>query len=264
VRQLFSQPEGMTLTSSLLNIATLRQNAYVFESELTAQKKAVGEADFPWYPYGTMSNFSHLDKLLRHNNRDLSALIAGSPIADVGAADGDLAFFMESQGAIVDIIDYGPTNFNSLRGARLLKEARRSEVNIAEKNLDSYFEWPRSDYGLVFFLGILYHLKNPFYVLESLACVTRYALISTRVAQYSADYKTAFSHLPIGYLLHASEANNDPTNYWIFSEAGLKRLFDRTGWEVVEYATVGNTSKSDPASAKGDERAFALLRSRQR
>jgi hypothetical protein len=60
-------------------------------------------------------------------------------------------------------------NFNMLRGARLLKETLGSKVEIHEVDLDSQFRLPRSDYGLVFFLGILYHLKNPFYALESLS-----------------------------------------------------------------------------------------------
>jgi hypothetical protein len=160
-------------------------------------------------------------------------------------------------------VDWGPTNYNTLRGARLLKDARKSTVAIHEMDLDAYFDWPQKEYGLVFFMGILYHLKNPFYVLESLAKVTRYALISTRIAQYSVDYKTRFAELPIAYLVHSSETNNDASNYWIFSEAGLKRILDRSGWDIVSFMTAGNIEKSDPASAAGDERAFALIKSRR-
>lgn len=162
---------------------------------------------------------------------------------------------------MVDMIDYGPTNFNSLRGARLRRETRASDVTIHELNLDAYFDWPRAQYGLVFFMGILYHLRNPFYVLESLAKVTRYALISTRIAQYSPDLKTRFAEFPVGYLLHSTEANNDATNFWIFSDAGLRRILERTGWKIVDYMTAGNTNKSDPASSESDERAFALVQS---
>jgi hypothetical protein len=58
------------------------------------------------------------------------------------------------------------------------------------------------------------------------------------------------------------ETNNDPTNYWIFTEMGLRRIFSRTGWEVVSLITLGALVDSDPASAEFDQRAFALLRSR--
>ena len=244
-----------------MNISMLRRGSAGFELALGTQKREVGGEGFPWYPYGTLNNLVHLDNLLTGTNRDLANLIDGLSVADVGAADGDMAFFLETFGCKLDVIDYGPTNFNSLRGARLLKQARRSSIDIHEINLDAYFDWPRAQYGLVLFMGILYHLKNPFYVLESLAKVTRYAVVSTRIAKYSPDLKTRITDLPLSYLLHASEANNDATNFWIFSDAGLRRIVDRTGWKILDYMTAGNTKNSDPASTAGDERAFLLLQS---
>lgn len=253
--------QSASSVSAALNISEVKSWGRDFELALNAQKQQIGGEGFPWYPYGTLNNLLHLDTLLTGSNRDLATLIGSLPVADVGAADGDMAFLLETLGCDVDVVDYGPTNYNTLRGARLLKTARNSNVGIHEMNLDAYFDWPRAQYGLVLFMGILYHLKNPFYVMESLAKVTRYAIISTRIAQYSPDLKTNISALPVGYLLHASEANNDATNFWIFSDAGLRRIIDRTGWKILDYMKAGNTEKSDPASAGGDERAFVLLES---
>jgi hypothetical protein len=233
-----------------------------FERLLTATKRELAPADIPWYPYGTLTNFVHLDRLLTGRNRELLTLIGEHPVADVGGADGDMCFFLERKGVRdVDMIDFGPTNYNSLRGARWLRDRLRSNVAIHEVDLDAYFTWPRSDYGMVFFLGVLYHLKNPYYVLESLAHVTRYCLLSTRVARLGADRKTRMKDQALAYLLAPGEANNDPTNYWIFSEVGLRRLLQRTGWVLLDYLSVGDTRSSDPVSAAGDERAFALLHS---
>jgi tRNA (mo5U34)-methyltransferase len=58
-------------------------------------------------------------------------------VADIGAADGDLAFFLESQGLSVDVIDNAETNFNFLGGVRILKEALNSSVTIRSVDLDS-------------------------------------------------------------------------------------------------------------------------------
>src|SRR4029077_360895 len=52
-----------------------------------------------------------------------------------------------------------------------------------------------------------------------------------------------------------------PTNYWIFSRAGLMQLFQRTGWLVRDFATAGAERASDPIHADHDERAFCLLES---
>ena len=48
----------------------------------------------------------------------------------------------------------------------------------------------------------------------------------------------------------------------MFSEAGLRRVLDRAGWDVLDFITLGNTTTSDPATNAGDERAFCLVRSR--
>lgn len=66
----------------------------------------------------------------------------------------------------------------------------------------------------------------------------------------------------MAYLLDERESNNDSTNYWIFSDAGFRRILKRTGWEIRDYITVGNTANSDPATQEGDERAFCLAESR--
>jgi len=67
----------------------------------------------------------------------------------------------------------------------------------------------------------------------------------------------------VAYLLDAREANNDPTNHWIFSDGGLRRLLRKTGWEICDYGTAGNRVDSDPVTWQGDERAFCLLKSRK-
>jgi tRNA (mo5U34)-methyltransferase len=114
----------------------------------------------------------------------------------------------------------------------------------------------------MFFLGILYQLKKPYYVLKSLAKATRFPLVSTRIAQYTPNMKTRIAEAPVGYLFHGTELNNDATNFWIFFDAGLKRIHDRTSWDILDYVRVGNLPKSDLASPNGDERAFALVKSR--
>ena len=124
------------------------------------------------------------------------------------------------------------------------------------------FTLPNERYSVAFFLGALYHLKNPYYALETLAKQASYCILSTRVARCSPSKDVDFSALPIAYLVDPSETNNDPSNYWIFSEAGLRRIVERAQWRILDFKTFGNRLDSDPASAEGDERAFCLLESR--
>jgi hypothetical protein len=228
--------------------------------ELEVRKRIIEPKEGFWYPYQTMLNFDLIDQLLR-KNRNLLKLIGDEPIADIGAADGDIAFFLSSLGLDVRIIDHAPTNYNGLRGAQLLKENLGYPVEIYDMDLDSLQPLPDQHYGFVLFLGTLYHLKNPFYVLENLARHASYCLLSTRVAMFAPDRRTRLSDISVAYLLDERECNNDSTNYWIFSESGLQRILTRTGWRILEYTTIGNTINSDPTSQEGDERVFSMLES---
>lgn len=256
-----------------MDIDDIAQRALAYRGELQAAKTRIAPSAFGWYPYGTLDNFHILTLLLKDERRDLLALVGDAPIVDIGAADGDTAFFMESLGCRADVVDYAPTNFNGCRGVRALKAELGSRVNIHDVDLDARFDLPGERYGLAFFLGILYHLKNPFGALDSLARGARHALVSTRIARYNLapDAPTGervnrtrvdLASVPVAYLVDTHETNNDPTNYWMFSDAGLRRALDRAGWDVLDYITLGNTEASDPASDAGDERAFCLVRSR--
>jgi tRNA (mo5U34)-methyltransferase len=215
-----------------------------------------------WYPYDILANVVHLDSLLTDQHRDLGRLAQGMPVADIGSADGDLAFALEDlAGWQMDIIDTAATNMNGLQGARALRDELGSQVSIHDVDLDRQFTLPRERYGLILLLGILYHLQNPFYVLRELASRCSYCLLSTRVARFAGSQRTPIGDLPVAYLVAPHETNNDPTNYWIFSPEGLLRLVGRAGWQAVNQMNVGNTTDSDPSGPANDERMFLLLQS---
>jgi hypothetical protein len=242
--------------------SSLHELAIATEQNLWEIKLAHHPKAF-WYPYSTLHNVATLEKLSAAAGLHLLELCRGGhgKVADIGAADGDLAFFLERQGLSVDVIDNEYTNFNGLAGARTLKEALNSSVVIQSVDLDSQFSLAGRNYDAVFFLGTLYHLKNPFFLLESLARITKYCFVSTRIAKQTADGQP-LSEYPLAYLVGPQECNNDDTNFWIFSDHGLKRIIDRTGWKLLSYVTIGDTVSSTPADPERDERAFCLLEKR--
>ena len=244
-----------------MHLDELVKGAHDFMRILDETKARIAPQEYGWYPYGTVHNVFHMDKLLTGDQRDLGRLIGAGRVADVGAADGELAFFLERHGAKVDVVDWPLTNYNALRGVRALKESLRSELRVFEVDLDAQFRLPEAEYGLVLFFGILYHLKNPYFVLEELAKRADYCLLSTRVARQTPDGGAQIGRYPLAYLVGETELNGDHTNYWIFSEEGLRRILRRTGWLVEAYVTVGDTVSSDPVHAEADERAFCLVKS---
>jgi hypothetical protein len=246
-----------------LDILDVLRAADSFRQKLEAAKARIGPVDFAWYPYDTLSNFYHLSKVLTGERRRLLGLARGRPVLDIGPGDGACSFFLETLGLTVHAVENPATSHNGMRGMRRLKQELRSSVEIYAADVDQSTVYPSTGYGLAFFCGVLYHLKNPVLALAALARRTEYCVLSTRLARVSPDGRTRFEHLPVAYLLDEGEANDDSTNYWIFSDAGLRRLLDRTGWEVLDYATVASRPDSDPVNAGRDERAFCLLRSRQ-
>ena len=217
-----------------------------------------------WYPWASLAAFKFLDEFLDHDPEALKRRIGSDPVLDLGCGDGDVGFFLESLGARVDTVDNAPTNYNGLLGVRALKQALSSRVGIHVADVDTRPNLPASFYGLTIMLGVLYHLKNPFLVLETLSRHSRHIFLSTRIASVTPDRKLNFGAYPLAYLVDERELNQDATNYWIFSEESLKRLLRRTGWNITHYTTAGGSgaATADPVSPQGDVRAYVLAESR--
>jgi tRNA (mo5U34)-methyltransferase len=223
------------------------KHRHPFEKRLIDIRRRIQPEPFDWYRFDTFANLSQFEALLPGGLDALVALAGDEPVADIGAGDGDLAFLLESLGCAVTVIDWPGTNANHMRGVRLLKRELGSSIGIREVDIDSQFRLDGDRFGLVLSLGLLYHLKNPFYFLERLAVHSRHCVLSTRILPRGRTTD------PVGWLTNDREFENDPTNYWFFSEAGVLRLLDRCGWDVTRANITGDGK---------DDRFFCLAESR--
>ena len=235
-----------------------------FRGRLSRLKAATHVADYGWYPYESLTALPVIAELWADHYEDLRHACCSGGAADLGCADGDFAMLLAHFGIPVDAVDHREANFNQMRGVEALRETLACGVSIHDIDIDEPFSLPRKDYGLTFFLGTLYHLRNPFYVLQQLAKASDWCILSTRIAQVTPGSRTRMEAEPLAYLLAPREANDDPTNFWVFSPAGLIRLLQRTGWLVVNQRRVGCAVDSDPVGRGADERMFVLLKSRIR
>lgn len=216
------------------------------------------KVDFNWYLYDILSNLIHMDHLI-HETDYKDILINNNSFLDIGSADGDLAFFFESLGKNVDIIDLPETNHNGMRGIYFLKKALNSNNNIFELNIDESFKLQKK-YDIVFFLGIFYHLKNPLLSLYTLQRYCKYLFLSTRICKYDSNDRY-IGDQSLAYFLDKDELNSDSTNWWIFTENALIKTIHRCGYKVLRKYNVGNIEYSNPVSLEKDERIFLLLES---
>jgi tRNA (mo5U34)-methyltransferase len=265
-----------------LEIRDVIARAVAFQERLGGLKKAIDLPQPGWYPWDSFGTLTLLDQMLTGRRRFLDPLIGSDPILDIGCGDGDLAFLWESLGYRVCAIDNRATNYNQMAGVEALKIALDSSVRIEPLDLDRPLDgaldrasgWPIGRCGLALFLGILYHLKNPYGVLESLAGCARYCLLSTAITRYAPDAlntpdgvalntpkSTPVNEWPVAFLADRDGLRGDETNYWIFSETGLRTLVDRCGWEICDWRVVGDAG-SVLWNTQRDERAICLLRSR--
>ena len=240
---------------------SLSAGAAALRERLAAAKSALGDTAFEWYRYDSLANLEQVDRLLESSLEPVLDAARSHGVLDVGCADGDLAFLFESLGCAVTAVDHPTTSHNHMCGVRALHRQLASRVDLHECDIDAQFSLPGKRYGFGIVLGLLYHLKNPYYVLETLARACDYCVISTRVTRRLPDGTPLAAGAPLAYLVDTYELNDDNSNFWIFTEPSLRRLLQRTGWECGAYFTVGDTERSDPVSPEHDERAFALLKS---
>src|SRR5215469_9669930 len=213
--------------------------------ESLRRAKAQSGAGFEWYRYDSLSNVSHIAEFL---TADLESAARHKGVLDLGCGDGDLSFYFESLGCEVTSVDHPGPNHNGMRGVRLLRKVLNSRIDLREADIDSHFPNFERRFGLCLLLGVLYHLKNPFYVLENIAAIADFCILSTRIARNFPKIGRIPERVACAYLLGPGELNQDNSNFWIFSEAGLKRVVERSGWRVIDEFSVGDTVHSDANS----------------
>jgi tRNA (mo5U34)-methyltransferase len=83
-------------------------------------------------------------------------------------------------------------------------------------------------FDVVLFLGVLYHLRDPFGALQNLANVTRELLI--------IDTATDLLHLrrPAMAFYPGRELNSDPTNWWAPNLSCAEEMLRASGFRIVE------------------------------
>jgi len=180
--------------------------------------------------------------------------LTGKRVLDVGCAEGFFSFEAERRGAReVVAIDSFP---DSVRRFNICRAALGSRVT---PHLCNVYELSRDTFGtfdVVFFFGVLYHLRHPLLALSAIREVcTGTMLMQTAIheVQGESDVPLAKFH-PFGMQSGPKGELYDPTVFWLPNRACVKALVESAGFLEVDPFCV-NDQVAIVVSAKSPEQS---------
>lgn len=182
--------------------------------------------------------------------------LSGKTVLDIGAWDGLFSFEAEKRGAkrvLATDIWYEPKMDKEwwediregMKGFLTAREILNSKVEY--KNIDVYDISPETVgmFDIVLFLGVLYHLKDPFLALRNVASVTKeMAIVETHAV------KTRNENVPLMRFHPTVELGANPSNWWSPNLLCLKRLMLGSGFKRVEVVPQVDLSKYKANTAR--------------
>ena len=132
----------------------------------------------------------------------LPASLAGLTVLDIGAWDGFFSFEAERRGAArvvaADYFSWHGGGWGSKAGFELARQTLGSKVEDVDIDVMDLSPERVGQFDVVFFLGVLYHLRHPLLALERVASVTRKLLILETVVDMVGIGRPALAFYPAG------------------------------------------------------------------
>ena len=163
--------------------------------------------------------------------------LRGRTVLDVGAWDGFFSFEAERRGADrVLAVDgpawtepaWGPDGYGTKAPFELARRALGSRVEDRDIELEDIAPETVGRFDVVLFLGVLYHLKHPWPILERVASVCEELLIVETHADLLDVGRPAMALYP------GAEVAGDASNWWGPNVAALTAMLREAGFPRVE------------------------------
>lgn len=190
--------------------------------------------------------------------------LSGKSVLDIGAYDGFFSFEMERRGAarVVALDHYvwaldlpkaiaywrecnergipldpdaeaAKLHPDELPGMLAYKTAHQALGSKVETVVQDFLEADAAELGtfdVVLFLGVLYHMQNPFRALQKVAELTRgVAIIETEAMALPGN-----EHRALCEFFEGAELNNDPSNWWAPNEKAVAGMCRAAGFSRAE------------------------------
>lgn len=181
--------------------------------------------DFEVMP-GVRTNGSY-DPSVWWNWMGIENSVAGARVLDIGANDGYFSLQLWRAGADVVAIDYLA---KERTGFAVTQTITGMKAQFLHMNL---FDLPDAGLGtfdFVIFLGVLYHLPDPYRAMSIVADVCRGRLFVETVG-FHLDPKYDAS-VPSMRFFPGDSLRGDITNFWAQNDAGMRAMLADCGFEV--------------------------------
>src|SRR5690242_132431 len=170
----------------------------------------------------------------RYARYPIPADLHGKRVLDIGAWDGWFSFESERHGAQTIAID-------CVQLPTFLQVHRRLKSQVDYRVLD-FYELPYADLGkfeVVFFLGILYHLRHPLLALEIVCALTKEVAIVESFVIDADTWKEHQNQIPSMEFYETTELGNQFDNWNGPTVSCLLAMCRAAGFARVEFMYAG-------------------------
>jgi len=181
----------------------------------------------------TIEGIKALDVMKLEADLILGPDLSGKTVLDIGAWDGFFSFEAERRGAsrvvATDHFCWSGEGWGTRQGFDYIHALRNSAVEPVDADVPNLPGLGLGQFDLVLFLGVFYHLKDPYIGLEKAAQMCSDHLVVETV--------TALHHeeLPAMRLFESGELGGDPTNFWAPNLPALALMLRQFGFNRVEF-----------------------------
>jgi tRNA (mo5U34)-methyltransferase len=178
-------------------------------------------------------------------------------VCDIGCANGEIALCFSLLGMQTSAIDFSFKHDQAPFVVSRMAQAFDAPLGVSDMSVDKYFSLedirnsqvfgpkeslPQEKFDLIVCFGLLHHLKNPLSFLESIANLAERVIIGTNLFTHLPNQELDLSDRSLAYFVDSDELNNDPTNFWMFTDKAFQRLVRRAGYEIISVLKIANTA----------------------
>jgi tRNA (mo5U34)-methyltransferase len=181
----------------------------------------------------TIEGLKKISVLQKEADLILGDYVAGRTVLDIGAWDGYFSFEAERRGAArvvaTDHFCWSGEGWGNQQGFNYVHGRLNSKVEPVDVDVMDLPAAGLGQFDVVLFLGVFYHLKDPYVGLESAAKMCANHLVVETVTALPRTQQPAMR------LFESGELNGDPTNFWAPNLPALELMLRTFGFKRIEF-----------------------------